>query len=284
MNYANEILLYLLEQIKSEADLTPEKTPVEKEAIRQLQAQERPESDQIVESTKARAYVRLAYPIERIIYLSENKAKKFEEKFGREMEKILKVFKNKEIILYFLYPYNPASKDPYKMNKKIDPYYGIILPENFDEMYEKYKKIYSPENETSQKPPEKISDEKEGKNKKKYWIDYTKSREVILNSKYIINVMQFSRPSDYWFDYIFKNSNIPISLEKIKNETKKDVRGGFNKLLNNINFTGQLRKLFFKQGKCGIIFYNPITEKDLGERVSLDVKKLKKEIKKLKKI
>lgn len=124
----------------------------------------------------------------------------------------------------------------------------------------------------------------ENSEQKEYWLNYTKNREVVLNSKYIINIMQFGRASDGWFRYIYEHPNEDIALEKIRKETNEGVSGGFNKFLDNIGFTGQLRKLFFESGKTLIKFYNPITKKDLNERVCLDLKQLKEEIESLRKI
>jgi len=131
--------------------------------------------------------------------------------------------------------------------------------------------------------PELKNINKDIKNKnKKYWIDYTTNRFVLLNETYIINKMQIGRVSDEWFQYVFDNPNKNITIEEIKEKTKK-AGGSFIKFLNNIKFKGQLRELFFKQGKRNIIFYNPITEADITNKL-INIKKLEKEIKKLKKI
>lgn len=118
-------------------------------------------------------------------------------------------------------------------------------------------------------------------NNKKYWIDWTKNRDVILNDKYVINTMQLDRVSDCWFDYIFNNPNKKITLQEISKAASSKCSGGFNKFLNNIKFKGQLRKLFFKQGKTGIIFHNPITEEEFEKRKEIDTIELNKEIEKL---
>lgn len=117
---------------------------------------------------------------------------------------------------------------------------------------------------------------------KKYWIDYTSNRAVILNGKYLINKMQFARYTDMWFEYISKNPNKQISLEEIRNGTKQKGDNFIN-FLNNTKFKGQLRELFFEQGKNSIKFNNPITEEDLSKRL-INVKELEKEIRQLKKI
>ena len=117
---------------------------------------------------------------------------------------------------------------------------------------------------------------------KKYWIDYTTNRCVVLNGKYLINKMQFNRYSDVWFQYLYDNPNKNISLEEIRKKTTENG-DDFIKFLNNIKFKGQLRELFFTQGKTGIIFHNPITEEDFNKTL-IDVKKLEEKIKKLKKI
>ncbi|MGD0576642.1 MAG: hypothetical protein ABSA74_01025 [Candidatus Staskawiczbacteria bacterium] len=166
----------------------------------------------------------------------------------------------------------------YDENEGVDLENGIGDDEGKNEP-SYYEEKYGDEDDDDDK--EKSNGKKDG-DEKKYWIDYTSNRFVVLNDKYIINKMQFNRYSDVWFEYLSKNPNKNISLEEIRKETKKDG-DDFIKFLNNIKFKGQLRELFFTQSKGSIIFHNPITENDFDKKL-INTKELEMEIKNLKEI
>lgn len=95
--------------------------------------------------------------------------------------------------------------------------------------------------------------------------------------------MQFDRYTEDWFEYIYKNPEKNISLDKIIKETKninKTKKNNFHKFLNQIKFKTKLREIFFNCNKNTIIFHNPITSEDI-EREGIDANKLEREIKKL---
>jgi len=161
-----------------------------------------------------------------------------------------------------------AIKDDLEYNSKVDIYDKTLF---YFRLTPKFSELYNKCNEY--------------KKEKVYWIGY-RGRCVFLNGKYIINEMQFDRYTEHWFEYIFKNPEKNITLQEIvkktkkKSETKKD---NLHKFLNQINFKGQLRKLFFDCSKSRLKFYKTITEGGLEERL-IDIKELEKEIKKLKKL
>lgn len=114
---------------------------------------------------------------------------------------------------------------------------------------------------------------------KKYWISL-KNRNIILNDKYQIKRLQFNRPSDILFEYIFKNSKKEIVINKIKEIVDNKSKIDFNKFVNNIGFKGELRKCFFDVSKTTLRFTNPLTQKDLEER-NINIPELEKQIKEL---
>ena len=83
---SNKILSYLLEQIKSEADLTPAKTDTERKASAILMKECIEKNKDVVESSKLIAMRCFKFSEDKIMYISENKIKEFKEKFGRDVE------------------------------------------------------------------------------------------------------------------------------------------------------------------------------------------------------
>ena len=165
---SNKILSYLLEQIKSEADLTPAKTDTERKASAMLMKECIEKNKDVVESSKLIAMRCFKFSEDKIMYISENKIKEFKEKFGRDVESILKVFKDKKIISGF--------QD--FCDKGNGTYYAISLPKDFDILYEKYKIVFNPDPGTSQSEKERLGKEKIGLEKIKeklnsgYYIEW----------------------------------------------------------------------------------------------------------------
>lgn len=151
----------------------------------------------------------------------------------------------------------------------------------FSELCEKYEKIYHEIEGDNGGGGHQESDFKKTKNNK-YWLEYTANRVIILNDKYIIHKAQLNRPSDEWFQYIFDHPGKDITIEEIRRETRREGTS-FIKFLNNIKFKGQLRELFFEQGKRSIVFHNPITEENFTKKL-INKAKLVEEISNLKKI
>jgi len=105
-----------------------------------------------------------------------------------------------------------------------------------------------------------------------YEIKYSeKSREILINNFLLARPDSFSE-NEGVFAYLYKNPNIAIPLEDIKKEIGESLTKSIHKILENLGFTGELRKAFFKVAKNKILFRNPLTKKDLEE---LGIKHLK---------
>ena len=116
-----------------------------------------------------------------------------------------------------------------------------------------------------------------------YSIGYTFGSEVILNNKYLISKLNYSSPNDLFFEYIFQHPNKKISREQLEG-----VLGVFNrplsKLVYDIGFSGELKKLFFpKVSNNSVFFNNPVTRDDLLT-IEIDEDMLLEQVKGLKTI
>jgi len=115
-----------------------------------------------------------------------------------------------------------------------------------------------------------------------YWIKYNKKREIVINDKYVLKELQFERPSDIFFDYLYKNpgrmikkSEFPVS---VFSGTRKDHT--LHKLVNRIGFSGELKKCFFDVSKSSVEFFKEVKRGDLEDK-GVNEEELKKQLKKL---
>lgn len=120
----------------------------------------------------------------------------------------------------------------------------------------------------------------ETSDEKMYWINL-KKRHIIINDRYLLKKMQFYRNNEICFDYIFKRPKEDITRSAIKNDIQQEIDP--NKFVNNLGFTGELRKCFFDISKNTLRFINPLTRNDLEER-GINIDKLDEQIKVLENI
>lgn len=106
-----------------------------------------------------------------------------------------------------------------------------------------------------------------------YEIKYSeKTRMILLNNLLLKQPRSFGN-NEAIFAYLYKNPNQDKSIEDIKSGTRLDSIKDLNKFVENIGFTGDLRKVFFKVSKNTIRFNNPVTKDDLRE-LNIDYLKL----------
>lgn len=126
----------------------------------------------------------------------------------------------------------------------------------------KNRKRHSSKDETSD-PKDNIK--VDGNDKVLYEIRYSEqSREILVNNFLLKKLHSFS-DNDAIFAYLYENANKVVSVKDIKAGTKLTSIKDLNKFLENIGFTGELRKVFFKVSKDQVRFNNPVAKKDLEE-------------------
>lgn len=109
-------------------------------------------------------------------------------------------------------------------------------------------------------------------NKPEYWITY-KAREVVLNDLALIAKPDFNSENDLVFGFLYEHPNKKHSRAEIEKGIKTDINKDLHKVVENLGFASDLRKVFFDVTKDHICFRNPITKEDL-ERIGISKLKL----------
>jgi len=99
-----------------------------------------------------------------------------------------------------------------------------------------------------------------------YWLTYSeKSRKLVLNDCFVIAKTNLNSANDNFLSYIFQNQNREISLTEVQEKGKAEIKRDFHKVLDDLNFRGAVRKLFFDVSKTTITFHNPVSKKQVQE-------------------
>ncbi len=97
-----------------------------------------------------------------------------------------------------------------------------------------------------------------------YEIKYTMAGEILLNN-ILLSKTNFQGENDKVFTYLFENPNKEISVKDLEQKTGKALTKPLHKIVENLGFKGDYRKVFFKISKEYILFRNPITQQELDK-------------------
>ena len=101
-----------------------------------------------------------------------------------------------------------------------------------------------------------------------YEITFNAMRgEILLNGKTRLSKPNLGSENEAVIQYLITNPNKKITKREIESKMETKIGKDFHKIVENLGFTGNLRKTFFKTSASHIIFRNPITEnafKELG--------------------
>jgi len=98
-----------------------------------------------------------------------------------------------------------------------------------------------------------------------YKITFTKDRQILLNNQFLISKPNSFGENDEVFNFLYNNPNKPFSKEDIKEQAGIVVSKSFDKIVENLNFKNDLRKVFFKVSKTHILFRNPVSKQQIDE-------------------
>lgn len=138
----------------------------------------------------------------------------------------------------------------------------LKIANNYFDVFKKYEELYKKaahEFEQARPIQEAILDNPI------YEVKYSEKTRKILINNFLVKKLQSFSENDSIFAYLYKNPNQEKSSEEIKLGTGLESVKDLNKFLENIGFTGDLRKVFFKASKDKIRFNNPITKEHLEE-------------------
>lgn len=107
-----------------------------------------------------------------------------------------------------------------------------------------------------------------------YEIRYSENGEIFLNN-FLFGKVQFNGENETVFSYLFKHPNKRITKAEFKEKAGYSVGKPLHKIVDNLGFTGNLRKAFFIVSEQAILFRNPLTKKEL-EKLNIPPLKLKK--------
>jgi len=96
-----------------------------------------------------------------------------------------------------------------------------------------------------------------------YEIAYTGLREILLNKIFQIAKPDFDSENDLVFDFLYKHPNKKYTLKEIEEGIGNKLGKTLHKIVENLGFKGDLRKIFIDVSGTSICFKNPITKDDL---------------------
>lgn len=152
-------------------------------------------------------------------------------------------------------------------DKNRDYYIINIIAKNFNPYFKKIEKIYekSAREFEQNKQIETKEIELSSPEAIVYWIDYSeKSREIRINNL-LLSKPDFDSKNEIVFTYLYNNPNKRIDKKEIEKETKEPINKRLHNIINELGFSGELKKAFFSISKTSIEFRNPIKRKDLQD-------------------
>lgn len=158
-----------------------------------------------------------------------------------------------------------------------DYYFGLELLPTFDEYFTQIQnepeyQNYSSRKPASTKPPETQPTPSNSTTDIVYEITYTPSREILLNKTYQLAKPNFNTENDLVFTFLYKNPHKTYTRVQLEEQIKTKLTKDFHKIVENLGFKGDLRRMFFSVSETSITFKNPITQEDLE---ALGIQKIK---------
>lgn len=96
-----------------------------------------------------------------------------------------------------------------------------------------------------------------------YEITYTGLREILLNKIFQIAKPDFDSENNLVFDFLYKHPNKKYTLKEIEEGIGNKLGKTLHKIVENLGFKGDLRKIFIDVSGTSICFKNPVTKDDL---------------------
>ena len=97
-----------------------------------------------------------------------------------------------------------------------------------------------------------------------YEITYTPNREVCLNGSLVLSKPNFDSENDLVMHYLAEHTNEKVTKADLEEAIKSKITKSFHKIVENLGFKSDLKKIFFEVSEDAIIFRNPITQEVLN--------------------
>jgi|GEM_PF-1192914 len=99
----------------------------------------------------------------------------------------------------------------------------------------------------------------------KYKITYRPNREILLNESIRLAKPDFDSENEVVFEFLYKNPNKKITKKDLEKEVNRAIGKSFHKIVENLGFKGDLKRVFFQVSKSSIFFRNPVTKSILED-------------------
>ncbi|HEX6977104.1 MAG TPA: hypothetical protein VF185_01930 [Patescibacteria group bacterium] len=109
-----------------------------------------------------------------------------------------------------------------------------------------------------------FNEEDKSNSDKVYEITYI-SRDILLNNTFHLAKPDFDSENEVVFSFLFNNPNQTFSRTEIEVEIRRKIAKSLHKIVENLGFVGDLKKVFFNVSKDSICFKNPVTRPDLDK-------------------
>lgn len=80
------------------------------------------------------------------------------------------------------------------------------------------------------------------------------NRYILLNDSFLIAQPDYDSENYRFFEYVWKNPNRTITLDELNKKLESPLKKPLAKILENLNFRGQLKDTFFQVSKTSIRF------------------------------
>lgn len=153
----------------------------------------------------------------------------------------------------------PHDHNQFVYFKIADNYFDVL--DEYEETYRQLAENY--ETKKQKRVADNEVTHQTGSNSIVYEIKYTKSREIILNNNFQLAKPTFNSENDLVFNFLISHPNVIYSRKQIQEEIKQDINKEFHKIVENLGFKNDLKRVFFSISKNSIEFRNPVTKEDL---------------------
>lgn len=119
--------------------------------------------------------------------------------------------------------------------------------------------------------------------KPKYFVGLTKTREILVNDKYVVGKPNFASENHDFILFAIEHPNTKITREVLRS-AKLDIAKKFAQIIADLGFDGELKRAFFPNASIKAVeFRNNITDADLKE-LQVDEAKLRQQLNTLPKV
>jgi len=116
-----------------------------------------------------------------------------------------------------------------------------------------------------------------------YRLSYTFGSEIVLNDRFLISKLNYGSPNDLFFEYVSQHPKKKVSKEQLEGVVGVLDRP-ISKLVYDIGFKGELKKLFFPKVSNNAVYFNNLVTQDDLLTTEIDEKMLLEQLKGLKSI